>query len=141
VRASELAIHPLPQKFPRNKTTDLLHISQSAISRHMAQLEDELRRKASGAGHYALCGRISGNRRACVGSAYHMKGAYATTQLFQEKLKKSGVADKVELSASFCMGECKDGPCVRIDGVKFHHVDQDRVASLVQEEIVPRANA
>lgn len=48
---------------------------------------------------------------------------------------------KVELSASFCMGECKDGPCVRIDGVKFHHVDQDRMASLVQEEIVPRANA
>lgn len=72
-----------------------------------------------------------------MGSAYHMKGAYATIQLFQEKLKKSGVADKVELSASFCMGECKDGPCVRIDGVKFHHVDQDRVASLVQEEIVP----
>ena len=31
----------------------------------------------------------------CVGSACHMKGAYATTQLFQEELKKSGVADKV----------------------------------------------
>ena len=30
---------------------------------------------------------------------------------------------------------------IDIDGVKFHHVDQDRVASLVQEEIVPRANA
>lgn len=77
----------------------------------------------------------------CVGSVCHMKGAYSTTQLFQEELKKSGVADKVELSASFCMGECKDGPSVRIDGVKFHHVDQDRMASLVQEEIVPRANA
>ena len=77
----------------------------------------------------------------CVGSACHMKGAYATTQIFQDELKKAGIADKVQLSASYCMGECKDGPCVRVDGVKFHHVDQDRVVSLIQEEIVPRANA
>ena len=77
----------------------------------------------------------------CVGSACHMKGAYATTQMFQEALEKAGIADRVELSASFCMGECKDGPCVQVDGVKFHHVDQNRVESLVAEEIVPRTKA
>ena len=77
----------------------------------------------------------------CVGSACHMKGAYATTQMFQEALEKAGIADKVDLSASFCMGECKDGPCVRVDGVKFHHVDQSRVESLVTEEILPRTQA
>ncbi len=77
----------------------------------------------------------------CVGSACHMKGAYATTKLFQDEIAKAGLQDKVELSASFCMGECKDGPCVKVDGVKFHHVDKDRVVSLIQEEIIPRANA
>ena len=62
---------PSVPKVHRDKTTELLHISQSAISRHMAQLEDELRRKASGAGHCSPCGRISGNRRAwrtCIAS-------------------------------------------------------------------------
>ena len=73
----------------------------------------------------------------CVGSACHMKGAYATTQMFQEALQKAGVQDKVELTASFCMGECINGPCVRVNGVKFHHVDQDRVPSLIAEEILP----
>ena len=29
----------------------------------------------------------------CVGSACHMKGAYATTQLFQEALEKAGITD------------------------------------------------
>lgn len=77
----------------------------------------------------------------CVGSACHMKGAYATTQMFQEALEKAGIADKVDLRASFCMGECKDGPCVRVDGVKFHHVDQSCVESLVTEEILPRTQA
>ena len=61
--------------------------------------------------------------------------------MFQDEIAKAGLTGKVELSASFCMGDCKDGPCVKVDGVKFHHVDQERVASLIQEEIVPRANA
>ena len=73
----------------------------------------------------------------CVGSACHMKGAYLTTQIFQEALQKAGLQDKVELTASFCMGECINGPCVRVNDVKFHHVDQDRVASLIEEEILP----
>ena len=73
----------------------------------------------------------------CVGSACHMKGAYATTQMFQEALNRLGIADKVELSASFCMGECMNGPCVKINDVKFHKVDQDRVESLIEEEILP----
>lgn len=34
---------PSAPKVHRDKTTELLHISQSAISRHMVQLEDELR--------------------------------------------------------------------------------------------------
>ena len=73
----------------------------------------------------------------CVGSACHMKGAYATTQMFQEALSRLGIPDKVELTASFCMGECMNGPCVKINDVKFHKVDQDRVQSLVEEEILP----
>ncbi|MDO4484045.1 MAG: (2Fe-2S) ferredoxin domain-containing protein [Clostridia bacterium] len=77
----------------------------------------------------------------CVGSACHMKGAYATTQLFQDEIAKAGLQGKVELSASFCMSNCKDGPCVKINDVIHHHVDKDRVASLIAEEIAPLANA
>ena len=65
----------------------------------------------------------------------------AVDELSDSYLEKAGIADKVYLSASFCMGECKDGPCVRVDGVKFHHVDQSRVESLVAEEILPRTQA
>lgn len=74
----------------------------------------------------------------CVGSACHMKGAYATTQMFQDALKNAGIQDQVELKASFCMGECVNGPCVRVDGEKFYQVDQDQVQSLVENEIIPR---
>lgn len=73
----------------------------------------------------------------CVGSACHVKGSYATTKLFQEKLAKAGLTDQVELSASFCMGECKDGPCVKINGTKFHEVYADQVDRLIDEEIIP----
>ena len=77
----------------------------------------------------------------CVGSACHMKGAYATTKLFREELEKAGIADRVHLTASFCMGSCKDGPCAKVNDVTFYHVDAERVPSLIREEIVPLATA
>ncbi|MBQ8130120.1 MAG: (2Fe-2S) ferredoxin domain-containing protein [Clostridia bacterium] len=77
----------------------------------------------------------------CVGSACHMKGAYATTKLFREELEKAGIADKVHLTASFCMGNCKDGPCAKVNDTLFHHVDAGRVPSLIAEEIEPLTRA
>ena len=77
----------------------------------------------------------------CVGSACHMKGTYATTKLFREELEKAGIADKVHLTASFCMGNCKDGPCAKVNDTLFHHVDAGRVPSLIAEEIEPLTRA
>ncbi len=77
----------------------------------------------------------------CLGSACHMKGAYATTKLFQDEIDRAGIKDKVELTGSFCMGSCKDGPCVRVNDVKFTHIDADHVAELIQNEVVPLCNA
>ena len=77
----------------------------------------------------------------CVGSACHMKGAYATTKIFREELQRAGIADQVHLSASFCMGNCKDGPCVKVNDVLHTHVDAQRVPSLIQEAIVPLIGA
>lgn len=59
------------------------------------------------------------------------------TSAFEETLERAGIANRVELTSAFCMGECKNGPCVRINGVKYRHVDEDSAAKLVAQEIVP----
>ena len=62
----------------------------------------------------------------CSGMSCSMYGANDTLMTLQKELKRTGV--------------CASGPCIRINGVKFRHVDPDSVAGLVQEEILPLIN-
>jgi len=51
----------------------------------------------------------------CVGSSCHLKGSYHIVHLMKEHLKKYGLADKVRLSAAFCLGKCTDGVTIQVD--------------------------
>ena len=76
----------------------------------------------------------------CSGMSCSMYGSNDTHMILQKELKRTGITGQVEVSSTFCMGECTNGPCIRINGVKFRHVDPDSVAGLVQEEILPLIN-
>jgi len=51
----------------------------------------------------------------CVGSSCHLKGSYQIIRLMKEHLAKNGLADKVNLSAAFCLGKCTDGVTIKVD--------------------------
>lgn len=57
---------------------------------------------------------------------------------FQQELESLVVADKVEIFRAHCLGECHSGPCVRIAGERFYHVQAEDVPALVREEVLPR---
>ena len=57
---------------------------------------------------------------------------------FQQELESLGVADEVEIFRAHCLGECHSGPCVRIAGERFYHVQAADVPALVREEVLPR---
>lgn len=57
---------------------------------------------------------------------------------FQQALEAAGVADQVEIFRAHCLGECHSGPCVRIAGERFYHVQKTDVSDLVRNEILPR---
>ncbi len=56
----------------------------------------------------------------------------------QRALEAAGVADQVEIFRAHCLGECQNGPCVRIAGERFYHVQPGDVLDLLQDEILPR---
>jgi len=49
----------------------------------------------------------------CVGSSCHLKGSPKVVQLFREAISEHNLKDKVTLGASFCLGRCSEGVCVR----------------------------
>lgn len=51
----------------------------------------------------------------CVGSSCHLKGSYQIIKLYEELIKKNHFEDKVELKASFCLGECAKGVAVKVE--------------------------
>lgn len=76
-----------------------------------------------------ICGGMN-----CSGSG----GGRSLEDAFQRALDAAGVADQVELLRAHCLGECQNGPCVRIAGERFYHVQQADVPDLMQNEILPR---
>ena len=50
----------------------------------------------------------------CVGSSCHLKGSPKVVKLFQEAIAAYELKDVVTLRASFCLGRCAEGVCVKI---------------------------
>lgn len=55
----------------------------------------------------------------CIGSSCHLKGSRRVVEELQTLVSEHGLKDKVELSGTFCMGNCQRGVCVTLDGKDF----------------------
>ena len=81
------------------------------------------------------------NISVCIGSACHLKGSYTIINLLKDAVARSGLGDKVEISAAFCLGQCSsEGVSVRfgediITGVSpenFDAIFEERVLNAVK---------
>ena len=75
----------------------------------------------------------------CIGSSCHIKGSRQVVETFQDLAAKHGLSDKVEMSGTFCMGNCKNDVSVSI-GTEVFSVSPDTVDSFFDTEILPRLN-
>ena len=55
----------------------------------------------------------------CIGSSCHLKGSRQVVEQLQDMIAENGLKDKVELSGTFCMGNCQKGVCVTIGDELF----------------------
>lgn len=77
--------------------------------------------------------------KVCIGSSCHIKGSRQVVQQLQYLIAQNNVGDKVELGATFCMGECQKGVCVTVDGA-LHSVSPDNVNEFFNREILSKVN-
>ena len=57
----------------------------------------------------------------CIGSSCHIKGSRLVVEKLQDLIAANGLGEEVELSGTFCMGNCQKGVCVTVDDA-FHSV-------------------
>lgn len=75
--------------------------------------------------------------KVCIGSSCHIKGSRQVVQQLQYLIAQNNLGDKVELGATFCMGECQKGVCVNVDGT-VHSVSPDEVHDFFDKEILSK---
>ena len=64
----------------------------------------------------------------CVGSSCYVRGAHAVAQAFRAAITDNKLGARVELTGSFCLGRCREGVAVNIDGVELPRVTPENAA-------------
>jgi NADH:ubiquinone oxidoreductase subunit E len=70
----------------------------------------------------------------CIGSSCHVKGSRQVVGQLQSLIDENQLGDKVELAGAFCMGNCQQGVCVKVDDELFS-VTPESTFDFFQENI------
>jgi NADH-quinone oxidoreductase subunit G len=72
----------------------------------------------------------------CVGTCCYLNGSYDTLQEFMKQAEQTGIKDRVNLHATFCMEGCETGPTIRINDEIIGGVTADKVGAVIKEKIL-----
>ena len=78
------------------------------------------------------------NISVCIGSSCHLRGSYDIIQKLKELVARDKLEDKVDLSASFCLGQCTHGCTIRIDEEIVTGVTPDNIEGIFQKALAER---
>lgn len=75
----------------------------------------------------------------CVGSSCHLKGSREIVMKLEALIAEHQLKDKVQLSGSFCMGNCVHGVCVQLDQHLFS-VEPKTTEEFFRTQVLRRFN-
>lgn len=77
----------------------------------------------------------------CIGSSCHLKGSRDIVVRLQKLIAENGLENQVQLTGSFCNGNCVQGVVVTVDGgSEIYSVSPETTELFFQNEILPRLN-
>ncbi len=76
----------------------------------------------------------------CVGSSCHLKGSHEVITRLQELIREYHVFNDIELSASFCLGNCAQGVSMTVDDELISNANSETIDEIFKNVILPRIN-
>ncbi|MDR1092610.1 MAG: (2Fe-2S) ferredoxin domain-containing protein [Clostridiales bacterium] len=77
----------------------------------------------------------------CIGSSCHLKGSRQIVEQLQRLVKLNKLDSDVDLSGTFCMGQCADGGvAVAVNG-EYHSVRPETAGDFFDGVVVKSLNA
>ena len=72
----------------------------------------------------------------CIGSSCHVKGSRQVLEKLQALIAENNAGDKIELSGTFCIGQCQKGVCVLFDETVYS-VSPETVEDFFNSSVLP----
>jgi NADH:ubiquinone oxidoreductase subunit E len=76
----------------------------------------------------------------CVGSSCYIKGAHAVARSFDEAIREYKLSMSVELKGSFCLGRCREGVAVTVNGKALPRINPDKAREFFLVHILPEVS-
>lgn len=78
--------------------------------------------------------------KVCIGSSCHLRGSYEVIEKLKALIAENSLGDKVNLSASFCLGKCGAGVTATGDGEFWDNVTPETVEAVFKEKVLSVIN-
>ncbi len=73
----------------------------------------------------------------CVGTSCHVRGAQTLLRHLIAEVERLGLADRVDITASFCHEACDRGPTVTVGEKVIHHATTELALAAIQAALAP----
>ena len=74
----------------------------------------------------------------CIGSSCHLKGSREIVKIFERLISEHNLGSRIDLGGSFCMGQCMQGVCVKVNG-ELHSLRPDTAEAFFNDVILKMA--
>ncbi len=75
----------------------------------------------------------------CVGSSCHLKGSKKVIEIFREEIEKNNLKN-IDLSGSFCQGNCTEGVNIEINGQEISAVNEENAVKIFNKYLLSDKN-
>lgn len=71
----------------------------------------------------------------CMGSSCFARGNSEVLQAIENYMSENDLADRVELVGHLCLGKCKGGPNIKIDGTDYSGLGPDEAVAIIAKAL------
>lgn len=72
----------------------------------------------------------------CIGSSCHLKSSYDVVNEFQKLIEDKNLTEKIEVKASFCLGNCVGAVCVKVNDSKVMSVKKGEAENFFNKNVL-----
>ena len=73
----------------------------------------------------------------CLGDSCHLKGTRRVAETLQKLIAENGIQDEIDLTGTFCMGQCRTGVSVTLDD-EYFSLSPETTEDFFRNEVLPR---